>query len=128
MKSQEFRRCRVCGNLVGIINDEGPALYCCKQAMEILVPNSHEASHEKHLPKAEVQRDRVRVNVGGTTHPMENEHHIHWVYLQTDQGGQRFIFEPGQQPQATFLLRPDEHPLAVFAYCNLHGLWKTDLN
>jgi superoxide reductase len=26
-----------------------------------------------------------------------------------------------------FALTKDEKPLAVYAYCNLHGLWKADL-
>ena len=34
---------------------------------------------------------------------------------------------PGEAPNVKFLLS-EEKPVAVYAYCNLHGLWKTELN
>lgn len=33
---------------------------------------------------------------------------------------------PGEAPRAVFELG-DETPVAVYAYCNLHGLWTTKL-
>ena len=57
---------------------------------------------------------------------MTEEHSITWVYLETDKGGQRKALSPGEEPKAHFALA-DEKPLAVYAYCNLHGLWKTEL-
>ena len=62
----------------------------------------------------------------GTGHPMSEEHHIAWVYLQTNRGGQRKCLDVTGAPEVTFALA-DETPVAVYAYCNLHGLWKTDL-
>jgi superoxide reductase len=35
--------------------------------------------------------------------------------------------KPGEAPNVTFHLG-GEKPLAVYAYCNLHGLWMTELN
>ena len=57
---------------------------------------------------------------------MEEEHHIVWVYLQTDRGGQRKCLEVGKAPIVSFALT-DEKPIAVYAYCNIHGLWKKDM-
>ena len=57
---------------------------------------------------------------------MAEEHSIEWVYLQTDKGGQRKNLTPGQEPKAVFALA-DEKPVAVYAYCNLHGLWKAEI-
>ena len=91
-----------------------------------LVPNTVDAAQEKHLPVVVVDGNRVTVTVGSVKHPMQEEHHIAWVYLETAHGGQRKAFQAGEDPVATFLLEQDE-PIAVFAYCNLHGLWKVDL-
>ena len=57
---------------------------------------------------------------------MVEEHHIVWVYLQTDRGGQRKCLEVGKAPTVTFALA-DEKPIAAYAYCNLHGLWKKEI-
>ena len=95
--------------------------------MEELVPNSVEASGEKHVPADEVGGNVVEVNVGSVNHPMEDVHWIEWVELVTDQGSARKYLNPGEAPHVRFLLG-DEKPLAVYAYCNLHGLWKKELN
>ena len=94
--------------------------------MTELVPNTEEASTEKHLPVVSVDGDKVVVKIGSVPHPMIEEHHIMWVYLQTDRGGQRKCLEVAKEPEVTFALA-DEKPLAAYAYCNLHGLWKTDI-
>ena len=57
---------------------------------------------------------------------MESVHWIEWIQLETEQGSQRKYLKPGQAPRVRFLLEEDK-PLAVYAYCNLHGLWKTEL-
>ena len=88
---------------------------------------SVEASGEKHIPAVKVLADKVEVNVGSVNHPMEEVHWIEWVQLVTDHGSYRKWLKPGEAPHVEFLLG-DEKPLAVYAYCNLHGLWKNDLN
>ncbi|MBQ6883285.1 MAG: desulfoferrodoxin, partial [Clostridia bacterium] len=64
--------------------------------------------------------------VGSVEHPMVKEHSILWVYLQTDKGGHRKCLEVDKAPITVFAL-VDETPIACYAYCNLHGLWKTEL-
>ena len=122
----KFFICRHCGNLIGMINDSGVPVHCCGEEMEELVPNTVEASGEKHIPVASVDGSTVTVNVGSVDHPMVDEHFIEWVYVQTDKGGQRKELKPGGDPKVVFSLG-DEKPLAVYAYCNLHGLWMTKL-
>jgi superoxide reductase len=95
--------------------------------MDELIPGSVEASGEKHIPVATVNEGTVEVNVGSVDHPMVDVHWIEWVQLNTDKGIYRRRLNPGQTPQAIFQLN-NEQPLAVYAYCNLHGLWKTELN
>lgn len=94
--------------------------------MEALVPNTTEAAGEKHLPVVTVEEGAVYVRVGAVDHPMTAEHLIQWVYLETKNGGQRKVFSPGEEPSVTFCTE-DDIPVAVYAYCNLHGLWMTEL-
>ncbi|MBE5971164.1 MAG: desulfoferrodoxin [Lachnoclostridium sp.] len=126
MKKAKFYICRTCGNLVGMINASGVPMMCCGKPMEALEPNTVEASGEKHLPAVTVEDGAVHVMIGSVEHPMVDVHYIEWVYLQTENGGQRISLNPGQEPKVTFLLG-NEKPVAVYAYCNLHGLWMTEL-
>ena len=122
----KFFICEHCGNLIGVINDAGVPMMCCGQKMTQLIPGTVEASVEKHLPVVTVDGDKVKVEVGSVAHPMAEEHSILWVYLQTDKGGQRKNLKVGEAPVAEFSLL-DEKPVAAYAYCNLHGLWKTEI-
>ncbi|MBQ2105854.1 MAG: desulfoferrodoxin [Lachnospiraceae bacterium] len=126
MKNEKFYICRTCGNLVNVINASGVPMMCCGKPMEALEPNTVEASGEKHIPAVTVEEGAVHVMIGSVEHPMVDVHYIEWVYLQTENGGQRIHLKPNQEPKVTFLLG-NEKPVAVYAYCNLHGLWKTEL-
>ena len=95
--------------------------------MQELIPNTAEASVEKHLPSVHVSGGTVSISVGEPHHPMTEEHGIQWVYLLTTKGGQLFQFTAGERPEAEFSLAGGDFPLAAYAYCNLHGLWKTVL-
>ncbi len=127
MIDNRFFICRECGNLVGVINDSKAPIICCGEKMKALKPNTVEASVEKHLPMVEVVGNTVKVTVGSTLHPMAEEHHIAWIYLMTQNGGQRRILKAGETPTAEFVLCNDK-AIAVYAYCNLHGLWVKELN
>ena len=122
----KFLICRHCGNIVEVVKDARVPVMCCGQKMEVLEPNTVEASNEKHLPAVEVSGDVLTVRVGSVEHPMAEEHFIQWVELETDRGVQRRTLQPGDAPAAVFSLNGAK-ALAVYAYCNLHGLWKTAL-
>lgn len=122
----KFYICRHCGNVVVKIKDAGVPVVCCGEKMEELVPNTVDASGEKHIPVVRLEDGVLHVNVGAVDHPMADEHWIEWVYVQTERGGQRKNLKPGSEPNVTFWLG-DEKAVAVYAYCNLHGLWKTEL-
>lgn len=126
MEDNRFYICEHCGNIVGIVHDGGVPLVCCGQKMTKLEPGTVEASVEKHLPVVSVENGIITAKIGSVSHPMTEEHHISWIYLQTDRGGQRKVLNPNEKPEVTFALT-DEKPIAVYAYCNLHGLWKTDI-
>ncbi|WP_122638761.1 desulfoferrodoxin family protein [Romboutsia sp. Marseille-P6047] len=125
--SKKFLICSVCGNMVGMIEDKGPKLVCCGKKMNELVENTTEASVEKHTPVVNIDNNKVNVQVGSTLHPMTQEHHISWIYLLTTQGGQRKSLEVDSDPIVEFVLTENDKLLEVYAYCNLHGLWKLEL-
>ena len=127
MKNSKFYICPHCKNLVEMVHDAGVKPFCCGQKMDELVPKTVDASGEKHIPAVTVSDGIVEVNVGSVDHPMVDVHWIEWVQLVTDRGSYRKQLNPGEAPNVKFLLG-DEKPLAVYAYCNLHGLWKTELN
>lgn len=91
-----------------------------------LVPGSVDAAQEKHVPAVEVKENTVLVKIGEVTHPMLPEHHIEWILLETKKGFQIKYLAPGEAPEAKFEVVEDE-PVAVYEYCNLHGLWKKEL-
>lgn len=125
-KYQRFFTCKHCGNTIGLINNGNTDIICCGEAMTELVPNTFDASEEKHVPQASYKDGIVDVQIGSVEHPMTEEHYIPWVYIQTEKGGQRKNLTPGSQPKVQFAI-VDDQPVAVFAYCNLHGLWMADL-
>ena len=126
MKENRFFICEHCGNLIGMIHDAGVPMMCCGQKMTKLEPGTVDASLEKHIPVVSVENNIIKVDIGSVAHPMEEAHSILWVYLQTDKGGQRKSLAVGSSPVVSFAVC-DETPVAVYAYCNLHGLWKTEI-
>jgi len=132
---QKFFICKHCGNLTGLINNKGVPMMCCGEKMGELVPNTVEASTEKHLPVVDFKSEAcgcgdgctcLSVLVGSAAHPMEDGHHIAFVYVETERGGQRKCLKTSEEPKLDFCITNDK-PIAVYAYCNLHGLWKTEI-
>ena len=123
---KKFLRCKHCGNMVGMLNESGVPIICCGEAMETLVPNTTDAANEKHVPAVTVEGDKLTAVVGSVEHPMAEEHYIQWICVETENGAQRRILKPGEKPEAEFCLNGAK-PVAVYEYCNLHGLWKADV-
>ncbi len=124
--NNKFYICEHCGNLIGMIHDAGVPMMCCGQKMTKIEAGTVDASKEKHLPVVSFDGKVVTVKIGAVEHPMTSEHSILWVYLQTSKGGQRKCLEVGEAPVVTFSVT-NETPIAVYAYCNLHGLWMTEV-
>ena len=119
-----FYRCEKCGNLVEAINSSGVTPVCCGQPMTLLVPNSTDASHEKHVPVIMHIGDRVKVTIGAVIHPMLPEHYIEWIVLAQGQSTQRVALSPGDLPVVEF--NAGEGAVTAYAYCNIHGLWASE--
>ena len=119
-------KCNQCGNVVSMISASGVPVMCCGKKMEEMVPNTVDASTEKHVPVVEGTANKVEVVIGEGQHPMAEEHYIEWIALETEQGMQLKKLNPGEEPTAIFRLN-GEKATAAYAYCNLHGLWKTEI-
>ena len=121
----KFYKCEMCGNVVVKLVDSKVPLMCCGKKMEELVPNTVDASNEKHVPVVTyLDNNTIKVQVGSVAHPMEAEHHIAFIYVETDKGGIKV--DLSDKPEAIIALG-DAKAVAVYEYCNLHGLWKTEL-
>lgn len=121
----KFYKCNHCGNVIVKVVDAGVPVVCCGEKMVELVPNTVDASGEKHLPVVTVlDNNSIKVEVGSVHHPMLPEHHISFVYVETENGGIQVNLK--DKPEAVVYLG-EEKAVAVYEYCNLHGLWKTEL-
>lgn len=123
---QKFFICEHCGNIIAMVKESGVSVVCCGQKMKQLVAGTTEASLEKHIPVYKVEGNKVKVVVGSVEHPMVPEHYIEWVSIQTKFGNQRKALNPGQKPEVCFSICEGDEVEAVYAYCNLHSLWKAE--
>ncbi len=98
---------------------------CLKEGFGIMDSTASEGAGEKHLPVVERDGDKITVKVGSVFHPMTKEHSITWIFLETQKGGQFVRLDPGGQPVAEFILPKGDTAIAAYAYCNLHGFWRT---
>ena len=121
----KFYKCAHCVNVVMKVVDSKVPVFCCGQKMEELVPNTVDASGEKHLPVVtDLGNGHLKVEVGSVHHPMLPEHHISFIYVETENGGIRVDLK--DEPVAEVYVGSSK-PVAVYEYCNLHGLWKVEL-
>lgn len=120
----KFYRCAHCGQIIAVVKKTGVPIICCGEPMKEIVPGTTDASLEKHVPVYEVKDGKVKVRVGAVDHPMIPEHYIEWVAIQTKFGNQRKALNPGDEPAVCFRLCDGDEVEAVYAYCNLHSLWK----
>ena len=120
----KFYKCSHCGNVAMKMIDSGVPLVCCGEEMAELTPNSVDTSSEKHVPIIEKVNDCIiKVEVGSIPHPMNEEHHIEFVYLETEHGG--INVHLNEKPEAKMCVCTDK-PVMVYDYCNLHGLWNSE--
>ena len=120
----KFYRCKRCGQMVAIVKKKGCPIMCCGEPMEEIKAGESDGAAEKHVPVYEVRDNKVYVTVSSVEHPMSEEHYIEWIALQTKGGNQRKALKPGDAPKAVFALLENDEVEAVYAYCNLHSLFK----
>lgn len=121
---QKFYVCHRCGNLITKLREGKSPVVCCGKIMEKIISGTTDAVMEKHLPVCAVENGKIHVSIGETTHPMENAHYIEWIALRTGTGIYCKYLSPQKIPQASFSIGEGEQIKAVYAYCNIHGLWE----
>lgn len=104
----------------------GVAPYCCGEEMTLLKPNTSDGNKEKHVPVVTYTSNHtLKVCIGSEPHPMTTLHNIRFVCLETSVGGVIRYLNDDDPPEVCF--RFNGKPIAVYAYCNIHGLWKADV-
>lgn len=121
-----FYLCSVCGNLIIKLNDSGLVPQCCGRDMILLEPGTTDASEEYHVPIWKMKGCKVMVEVGREYHPMTEMHYIQWIVVETNRGFYCKHLWPNMVPEACFRLCSEEYVTDVYAYCNLHKLWKAE--
>jgi superoxide reductase len=121
-KLQVFK-CDICGNIVEVLHGGKGQLVCCNEPMKELVPNTVDASLEKHVPIIEKTENGITVKVGSAPHPMEEKHYIEWIEVIIDGRVYRQFLVPGGSAEAFFPVKGES--ITAREYCNVHGLWKS---
>lgn len=118
--------CEHCGNMIEFVKDNGVPVMCCGQKMTELIPGTSDGAVEKHVPVVKADGKHILVEVGSVAHPMMKEHFIEWIAVETKKGSQKVKLEADMEPKAEFILTENDEFVAAYAYCNLHGLWKSN--
>lgn len=117
--------CKKCGNVVLKLEDKSENLVCCNEQMELINVNSTDAAGEKHLPIYEIKDNVISIKVGEIEHPMSDEHFISFIILAGEDCYKIKKLLPTDKPQISF--NYDEKYNKIYAYCNLHSLWVTEI-
>ncbi len=123
----KFYICETCKNIITKIVDSKVPVVCCGKPMKELVPGAVDGALEKHVPKVTIEGNTVKVQIGEVIHPMLPEHYIQFIALETKNGVQIKNLKAGEEPKAEFLLVDGDEAVAVYEYCNLHGLWVKEI-
>ncbi len=124
MKQAVFYRNEQDNTILAVINGSADKeISYSGQKLTPLIAGSVDAAREKHVPAAEVKDGRIYVEVGSVIHPMEQKHYIEWIAFVSDKDVDIHYLDPGEAPKAEF----EGTAGTVYAYCNLHGLWKTEI-
>jgi superoxide reductase len=116
-------KCAHCGLIVEVLT-KGAEPSCCGEKMALLNENSVDAATEKHVPLVQKINGGYKVTVGSVAHPMSDDHLIEWIELISSDKTLRKTLAPGDSPEAIFKI--DDENVWARAYCNLHGLWKSN--
>lgn len=118
----QIYKCPICGNIVEVLHTGVGQLVCCGQPMELMTEKNSDEGQEKHVPVIEKTETGVTITVGSVPHPMEENHFIEWIEINTVDGTTCIKFlKAGEKPKAIFQTKSEIK--SARAYCNIHGLW-----
>ena len=124
MKEVKYYRCPICGNVIEIVNGNINMVKCCGATPVLMEANTVDAAVEKHVPVYEIEGEEIVVKVGEVIHPMEDAHYITFITLVTNDRVIRVDLKPGDEPVVRL---PYVSGSVIYEYCNLHGLWKNEV-
>ena len=119
----KFYYCDTCGK-VEILADDEKTPVCCGKEMTNLEVKLVDTPNEKHTPVVSIEGNIVNVVMGSVLHPMEEAHHMVFVAMITNKGSKVVHLEKTGESRAKFILEDGEKCEGVYAYCNIHGLFK----
>ena len=117
-------KCNMCGNVLEAINDKCDNVTCCNTEMKELKAFEVEGAKEKHIPVYNLEDNKLMVSVGEVLHPMDEDHYIEFITYESGNNVYRVNLKPGDEPKCSF---PYLGEGTLYAYCNKHGLWKSDV-
>ena len=122
----EVYKCNVCGNVVVVATVGGGELTCCGEAMEKLEPRQLEEGGVIHIPVIKKEDDKIVVEVGEVSHPMDDDHYIAFIELIV--GDKIYIasLNPGDEPKAVFDVCAEVADCKANEYCTKHGFWNSN--
>lgn len=117
-----IKRCPVCGAVIKVLKGKGNSITCCGELMVDCTPNTVDAAVEKHKPEVVIDGDKINVTVN---HVMDDDHFIEWVSISIPGKRDKFVYlKPGELAKTEFCYIPGSK---IYAYCNKHGLWMTEV-
>lgn len=124
----KYFKCRKCGKIVEVLNQEKIPTICCGEEMIELTANTQDAATEKHVPYVKLKDGVLNVKIGEVEHPSTEEHYIVFITVVMGDKVLRHNLKPTETPKASFLVGDYKGRVEVYEYCNLHGLWVKELN
>lgn len=121
MSGIDFYRCEICGNVLARMKGAGLSRACCSKTLTKLETNLTIAQGEQHIPIVTRMGDDIQVSIGSNLHPVLPDHRIEWIALDTGEKTDIVYLKAGAEPVAEF---SNVSAGVVYAYCNIHGLWK----
>ncbi len=143
-RTQKFYMCESCGNIVGVLNNTGIPMYCCRKEMKELTPNIINSDNSKIYKKNNVKNTEKSINNNKSNifkvEKSENGNSVSiivdktyltpdsvcWAYLNTQKGGQRKNLFLNDSSTINFKVVDDE-VISAYFYCSNHGLFKCEL-
>jgi superoxide reductase len=98
--------------------------YAFQELCTNYIPVVEKISVKTNDKKIEVKDLLATVSVGSVTHPMQEDHYIKWIIVETNLGYQVKYLQPDTKPYAEFVLSDNENVTGVYEFCNKHSVWK----
>lgn len=119
----KFFKCNDCDNIVLELfkNETSKSCYTNMDEMKV---GTVDAALEKHVPYVVKEGDVLKVQIGEVEHPMIPEHYIPFIVAEKTTGFELINLKPGDRPYVEFNAKD---VVAVYEFCNLHGLWKAEV-